>query len=169
MKTTILSSRSVNVKLKLSELLAGLTEYQSELYLCMVVHRMAGESLGIGGHYMSKFGVHEIAQGHFHGITRQMLEQFAPLLGIDNNYMIKFGSSSSIQGWASEGIYKFDTICHDWREWDLEGDKRDWYEIKTVKYRQVLLERLIYEKGDVELSFVLQLRDDNPNSFALFV
>jgi hypothetical protein len=165
MKTNILNSRSVNVKLKLSELLAGLTEYQSELYLCMVVHRMAGESLGIGGHYMSKFGAHQIAQGHFHGITTQMLEQFAPLLGIEVDYW----HSSSIKGWASEGIYKFDTICHDWREWDIEGDKRDWYEIKTVKYRQVLLERLIYEKGDVELSFVLRLRDDNPNSFALFV
>jgi hypothetical protein len=76
----------------------------------------------------------------------------------------------SIQSWARETIYAKRVLLTEDEVRRLisemsEGEVFDSYVFEAVAYRRVLLERLIYEKGDQVLTFVLEL--DNSSSVSL--
>ena len=165
MKTKILTPRTVEVSMTLGELLAGLNRHESEAYLCMVVHAMTAEAMGIEKTYIKMLGDgYEYHQCQFLGITEQMLANFAPMLGVESRYNRMF---SSIQSWAVGTIYSKGELFPAEKVVELtEGyTSSNSLQLEIVGYRRVLLEKLIYEKGDLGLSFVLELDRDSPASF----
>lgn len=168
MKTTVLNSSQVYVKISLSELLEGMKKYKEEMYLCMVVQRMVSEEFGFGNGFIKKYSYdgHEIRFNHFQGITDQMLENFAPLLGIDED---EYKGFSSIQAWANKTIHRKSWILPDEKVIEMSQHMQfnDRYMAECACYRIVLLERLIYQKDDREISFVMTLVKDSPASFAV--
>lgn len=166
MKTTILTPRTVEVSMTLSELLAGLNRHESEMYLCMVVHKMTADAMGINNTYIQ---VMDNGYEHYHcqfkGITDQMLSNFAPFLGVEYSGNKMY---SSIQSWAKGTIYSKGVLLPFEKVQELTKEYkeiRDAYVVETVAYRRVLLEKLIYEKGDQSMSFVLKLDSGSPVSF----
>ena len=170
MKTTILSPRTVGVSMNLSELLAGLEFSNSQMYLCMVVQGMAAEALGIERSYIQVMeNGYEFHHGQFKGITDQMRDAFAPLLGVESMHYI---GMASIQSWARETKFAKSKLLTEAVVRRMISEQGEWnfdsYVFETVGYRRVLLEKLISRHGDVAVSFVLELDDGSPVSFISF-
>lgn len=147
MKTVLMSNRSVQLQIKLSEIREGLSKYRGETYLCLVVKRIVSEEYGLGdGYYLDE---NRFARSHFFDVTDQMREQLAPYMGYIVDDWIGY---SVVNSWARNTKYSMPNLMKNGSDSDIE-------------YRDELLRVLIEEHGDVGLVFNLMIVEASPFHF----
>lgn len=147
MKTVLMSNRSVQLQIKLSEIREFLGKYRGEDYLCLVVKRIVVEEYGLGNAYYldeSRF-----ARSHFRDLTDQMREQLAPYIGYDVEEWIGY---SVVNSWARNTKYSMKNLMVNDSDSDFE-------------YRDELLRVLIKDHGDVGLVFNMMIVEASPFRF----
>lgn len=165
MKATILSPRTVKISMSLSELKRGLDVHQKQVYLCMVIQAMASDAMEISHTNLMVLPNGGLYHGPmFKEITEQVRGIFAKLMGFYGGDK----TTSSIQSWALGTKYAKGELVSDNEIQKIRSEIGNVYaafEMESVVYRRVLLERLIEENGDVGFSVVLELVESSSNYF----